>query len=236
MCSTPNSSPVPCAPRITLAHFPSGGTGRTRTDRPGTPVNGLAIRCSTNYAYCSVYLFRGMSQVSRICLHSGAFCPCSGLAEGERLELSKDLRPMSVFWTAAIAVRRTFRMCRTRIALVFSLVVPAPRRKHLFTGRCLYLKGGHPQTETEENPNISVRVPCCSDGDTLSCKYGYFQSHLGTFRDICGHKSEILKKSYSEFLHLPVFVQLPETALTRTQKIEHDNIFFCPFFVFVVHG
>ena len=52
-------------PRTVAQHRPQptyGGTGQTRTDRPGIPANRLAIYCSTNYAYCSIYLFRGMSR------------------------------------------------------------------------------------------------------------------------------------------------------------------------------
>ena len=64
--------------------------------RRNTPANGLAIRCSTTYAYCSIYLFRGMSQVSRIFLHSGALCHAQGWRRVEDSNLQDPIADVHV--------------------------------------------------------------------------------------------------------------------------------------------
>ena len=155
-------------------------------------------------------------------------------AGGSRRTRTPRRFPASVFWTVALPITLYTSVSPNQNCTGAGLT--ARPCGAAFTGCGLYFRKEITKRRHKENPNISVRVPCCSDGDTLSCKYGYFQSHFRTIRAINGHNSENFKISYRDFIHLPIFVQFPEQALSRTQKIKHNDIFFRPFFVFVVHG
>ena len=156
------------------------GLWRNRPDsnrQTSNPVNGLAIRCSTSYAYCSVYLFRGMS-----CDCGFAHCPRPFVhAQGWRKV--RDSNPQRITVSLPYMPNQN---CTGAFIAVFSLSPGST-----FYRPVLIFERRPQRGSIKKSRCVSARLfPCCSDGDKVSYKFGYFQGHLWTLTDSYGHKTE----------------------------------------------